>query len=67
VLQLLNPRVDQIERMHVYVKGLLLRGELEPLLRQPLSPSDALSQDKPFAGTFAVKPDTLIQVMPAAR
>ncbi len=37
-LERLDPPRDQIERMQVGVEGLLLRRELEALLRQPLAP-----------------------------
>jgi hypothetical protein len=37
-LQLLDPGVDEIDRVHVGVKGLLLRSELEALLGKPPAP-----------------------------
>ena len=37
-LQLLDPRVDEVDRMHVAVEGDLLGRKLEALLAEPLAP-----------------------------
>jgi hypothetical protein len=37
-LERLDPTVDEVDRVHVAVEGLLLGGELEALLAQPLAP-----------------------------